>query len=150
MSSLITIHIWTSSISYLMFGFAFAIGNLYTYRYRVIKHKRLTLPDRFPWSMARLEDCLRITTVTGFILLNLAIPTGILIQREIIGQINIFSPRIIFPFFIWFYYLFILVIGRLAGIRGIRHANFSAHGFQLMCFSFIFELFLLITKPVMT
>lgn len=140
MSNLLIIHIIASSLGYILFGAAFATACLYIYRDHGLKTKRFKLDDRFPWSLHQLDYTLFAILWTGFLLMGAGLLLGMSVQKTMYGFINYASPRLIFPFFIWLFYLAILSFRFITGLRGRIPAHLSAYGFTCAALSFLYEM----------
>lgn len=140
MSPMLILHITISSISYILFGTAFAIACLYMYRNRKIKTKNITLDDRFPWSLDQLDRALFTTLIAGFVLMGVGLILGLAVHAAVYGNLRLVAPRLLFPLFIWMFYFLILLFRVLTGLRGTIPAHLTAYGILCVSLSFIYEL----------
>ncbi len=134
------LHIAISSLGYLLFGAAFAISCVYIYRDHAIKTKQFKMGDRFPWSLNQLDRALFISLIAGFVFMGIGLLLGIYVHKLVYGIVDLTSPRLIFPFFIWLFYLALLLFRLLTGLRGRIPAQLAACGFSCAALSFLFEL----------
>ncbi len=143
MTPTLIVHITTCSLGYLLFGIAFVIGCVYRFRDLAIKHKRIKLPDRFPLSLQQLDRALFLSICLGLGFLTVGIPTGLMVLKAHSGVVSITSSRLLLPVSIWIFYMLILYLRYIKGVRGKNPARLAAIGFTCALISFLIELFML-------
>ncbi|WP_027185066.1 cytochrome c biogenesis protein CcsA [Desulfovibrio inopinatus] len=143
MTPTLVVHIAACSLGYLLFGFAFCVGCVYRYRDHIIKHKKLKLTDRFPFSLQQLDRILFTSICLGLGFLTIGIPTGVMVLKAQNGVLNLASGRLLLPVSIWLFYMLVLYLRYIKGVRGKNPARLAAIGFTCALLSFLLELFLL-------
>ena len=139
----LSIHIFASMLSYALFALAGIVACLYLHRERMIKSKQVKITSAKSISLHQLDRTLLVALVVGFILLSIALPTGIYVASVKDGGRNILSMRLFMPVVIWVLYSVLLTLRFIKGVRGRKLARSAVYGFGCAVLSSFYELYAL-------
>ena len=129
-AGLLLFHTIVATLGMAILCLAFTMSVLYLLQDRALKsRKTLGLLERFP----ALEKCDQIglhALVIGFLLLTVAIGTGVGVNAEL-GPAWSVGPKEIFPLLAWLVFAVTLAARTLLGYRGTHSAYLTIAGFTL-------------------
>lgn len=118
------------------FALAFGIGIMYLVQEHHVKSKHLGgLFQRLP-SLQMLDEINYRLITTGWMLLTLAIITGVIWAESAWGRYWRWDPKEVWSLITWFIYAAVLHVRLIAGWRGRRAAILSVIGFFAVLFTF--------------
>ncbi|MBA4372001.1 MAG: c-type cytochrome biogenesis protein CcsB [Thermodesulfovibrio sp.] len=118
------------------FAIAFGIGIMYLIQEHQVKSKHLGgLFQRLPSLQILDEINYRLITI-GWMLLTLAIITGVIWAESAWGRYWRWDPKEVWSLITWFIYAAVLHVRLIAGWRGRRAALLSIIGFFVVLFTF--------------
>ncbi len=118
------------------FALAFGIGIMYLVQEHQVKSKHLGgLFQRLP-SLQMLDEINYRLITTGWMLLTLAIITGVIWAESAWGRYWRWDPKEVWSLITWFIYAAVLHVRLIAGWRGRRAAILSVIGFFVVLFTF--------------
>lgn len=133
---------------------ACVLSILYLWQHRALKQRRIMeLGSRVP-SLERLDECLRVALITGFVTLTLSLVTGALFMTALPPGISAtmlvaLRAKILWAIAVWSWYLATLVARNVLRSPVRIIARMSVGGFALMSLAW-FGLFFLANRPNIT
>ena len=137
----LSIHILASVLSYALFAFAGIVACLYLRREKLIKSKQVKITSSKSISLHQLDRTLLVALIVGFILLSIALPTGIYVSSVKYGGQGTLSMRLFMPVVIWVLYSVLLALRFIKGVRGRKLARSAVYGFGCAVLSSFYELY---------
>lgn len=137
----LSIHIFSSLLSYALFALAGIVACLYLHREKMIKSKQVKITSSKNLSLHQLDRTLLLTLIIGFILLSIALPTGIYVSSIKHGGQGVLSMRLFLPVVIWILYSALLTLRFVKGVRGRKLARSAVYGFGCAVLSSFYELY---------
>ena len=137
----LSVHIFSSLLSYALFALAGIVSCLYLHRERLIKSKQIKIASSRSISLHQLDRTLLAALIVGFILLSIALPTGIYVSSIKYKGQGVLSMRLFMPVVIWILYSVLLGLRLVKGVRGRKLARSAVYGFGCAVLSSFYELY---------
>jgi ABC-type uncharacterized transport system permease subunit len=119
---LLMLHIAANVLGVGLFVVAGASGSLYLFEERRLqRHRALGVASRLP-SLDALDRATHRLLLSGFPLLTFGVVTGALFSRQLESLSGVDFARTLFGFLTWILLASVLVLRRVAGVRGRRAA----------------------------
>jgi ABC-type uncharacterized transport system permease subunit len=125
---LLVLHVTANVLGLGIFLVAGAAGSLYLWQERRVRDKRAGgMASRLP-SLDALDRATHRLLLSGFPLLTFGVVTGAIFSRQLSAHAGAALARTLFGFATWFLLAGVLVLRRLAGVRGRRAAYGTVAG----------------------
>lgn len=144
--SLLIAHGSLSMLGYLLFGVACLTSTFFLYQEKQIKNKTLMLKKIKVPSLGLLDTVIFRMIVAGFLFLTVGLLLGNVMGVFTYKGSPSFTLRQLLPILTWSIYATLLVCRSAIGIRGRNSAILSIIGFLVAVISFVYEIFLLVSR----
>ena len=134
-SNLLGFHVFSALFGYAAITISAVYGFLYLMLYHDIKSSHFSVIYKRLPNLEMLERMSFTATLSGFLLLTVAIVVGLIWLPRAIVDYSYSDPKLLGTVAIWFVYAFGLGAKKLAGWQGRRIMVFSVAGFAIALFS---------------
>lgn len=137
------LHIFSSLLAYSLFALSTLLAWLMLWLAKDLRQHRLSPSVSFLPPLLSIEKLMFQALSMGFVLLTIALLSGMLFSEEVFGHAFAWSHKIVFGLASWFIYAAVLVLRWKQGARGKKIAYTVMGGFALLALAYVGSKFVL-------
>ena len=131
------LHILVSMLAYSLFAIGALIAVLMLLLERSLHHKRMSVLARQLPPLLTLEKMMFQVIAVGFLLLTVALVTGVVFSEEVFGKAAALTHKTVFSVISWLLFAALLLGRRLQGWRGRVAIRWTLAGFLSLMLAYV-------------